>query len=168
MTKVSSTHPEFPWLIVNRAAAWVMRGLELPATSCLTLHVAPKARAHAGWNARYWTRRRAVEVFIGRQVSYPTPLGHTKGEGGWHADDPLELLVVLLAHELEHCRVHTAAPPHMIKTLNRELRVRSVSFRVLVRFRALRSRLEVAWGIVAESATESPDCGLPLPPARTL
>jgi hypothetical protein len=112
-----------------------------------------------------------VEAYVGELIEYPIDVGHNWSEADWVAADPFELLVYLLAHELEHARVYRAVYPNRAKlvVLNHEPRVRAVGYRAMLAFREHRDELLAEWLVAPAhprgSAFRLPR--MPLPPRLT-
>jgi hypothetical protein len=157
MSKFQCSHTWFPEHVVRRMVKWISGEIGLTSTKGLTIIVGPKRSAHRGYNGWYRHRQRRVEAYIGVQITYPIGIGHNRSEEGRVAADPFELLVRLLAHELEHARVYRAVYPDRakLKVLNHEPRVRAVDYRVLLAFRAHRDELLTEW-LVAPAPRPAP------------
>jgi hypothetical protein len=137
---------------------WACGQIGLPNTRGLTIIVGPKRRQHRGYNGWYRHRQQRVEAYVGELITYPIDVGHNRSEAGWFAADPFELLVYLLAHELEHARVYRAVYPNRAKlvVLNHEPRVRAVGYRAMLAFREHREALLAEWTAAATSRPRPP------------
>jgi hypothetical protein len=145
MARVFSDHPLYPAPLARKVAEWCMQQIGMPRVPGVTIKVAPMPRGRTSWRGLYTIRERRVDVFIGTEVTYPTSIGYGPREAHWQAEDDLELLVSLMAHELEHCRVYTSTPRDRWPALNKESRVRTVEFRTVAAFRTNRPSLEPQW-----------------------
>ena len=143
------SHPNFPEHVVRRAVSWITKRLGTSAVG-LAITVGPKQRQHRGYNGWYRHRTKAVEAYVGEQITYPVAIGHNLREESWEASDPHELLVYLLAHELTHAAAYREAWPdaERLAFLNHEPRVRASGYRVMLEFRDDRERLLESWGVV--------------------
>ncbi len=158
MSKFRCSHTGFPTHVVQRMVRWACGQIGLPNTRGLTIIVGPKRRQHRGYNGWYRHRQQRVEAYVGELITYPIDVGHNRSEAGWFAADPFELLVYLLAHELEHARVYRAVYPNRAKlvVLNHEPRVRAVGYRAMLAFREHREALLAEWTAAATSRPRPP------------
>lgn len=145
--KIITTHPEFPSHMVRRAVAWIAGEIGLRRRQRLTIKVGYRQRAKHGWQGWYRHGSRSVEVWIGRDQTFPVGIGHNREEAGRTADDVIELFVRVLAHELEHARAYQTASRNSTngRRLNSEPRVRFIDYRVLQAFRQRRAELLAEW-----------------------
>jgi len=155
--KIITTHPEFPSHMVRRAVAWIAGEIGLRRRQRLTIKVGYRQRAKAGWQGWYRNVPRSVEVWIGRDQTFPVAVDHNREEAGRTADDVIELFVRVLAHELEHARAYQTASRGSTtgRRLNSEPRVRAIDYRVLQAFRQRREELLAEW-TAAPAATPRP------------
>lgn len=145
--KIITTHPEIPAHMVRRAVAWIAGEIGLRRRQRLTIKVGYRQRKRTGYQGWYRHGSRSVEVWIGRDQTFPVSVGHTRQEAERTADDVIELFVNILAHELEHARAHQTANrgSTMGRRLNSEPRVRAIDYRVLQAFRQRREELLAEW-----------------------
>jgi hypothetical protein len=155
--KIIATHPEFPAHMVRRAVAWIAGEIGLRRRQRLTITIGYRQRAKDGWQGWYRHGSRSVEVWIGRNQTFPVRIGRNRQEAGRTAADVIELFVRVLAHELEHARAYQTASRGSTtgRRLNSEPRVRSIDYRVLLAFRQRRDELLAEW-MVAPAVTTSP------------
>ena len=150
--KITTKHPNYPKHVVRRAARWASKQIGLDGKVLRTLTIEVSYRKSAKWKdgdtwgGWYKHSQRLVQVLLGRNVRYPTPIGHNRSEADRFANDEWELFVKLLAHELEHARCCAVARDRKEwRSLNREPRVRAVDWRALLAFRDARETLLADW-----------------------
>lgn len=167
--KIETKHPNYPVHVVRRAAAWCAKQIELPSAVLRRVQIEVRHRKNRrgkpswGGLAEEWPLR--VTIGLPQSgYSYPADLAHAASEEGRAAADEWELLVNLLAHELEHIRCFSVSrTTSQSRRLNQESRVRAVDWRVLQEFRADRERLVASW--TASRATPCQTSG-PTPAER--
>lgn len=161
--KIKTRHPNYPRHVVRRATAWAAKqiGLEGKHRKSLTIEVGycPTTIHRDGdtWRGIYRHSERLVRVNLGRNIVYPTSVGHNRSEEGRHANDEWEVFVHLLAHELEHARCYAVSRSwDEWARLNHEPRVRAVDWRVLLAFREAREKLLAEWTQPVDERPEKP------------
>lgn len=150
--KIDTKHPTYPSHVVRRATAWAAKriGLEGKHRKPLTIEVGycPTTIRRGGdtWRGIYRHSKRLVRVNLGRDIEYPSLVGHNRSEEGRYANDEWEVFIHLLAHELEHARCYAVSQSGEERArLNHEPRVRAIDWRVLLAFREARETLLAEW-----------------------
>lgn len=150
--KIETRHHNYPRHVVRRAVAWAAKriGLEGKHSKLLTIEVGycPTTYRREGdtWRGIYQHSTRLVRVNLGRDIEYPSLVGHNRSEQGRYASDEWEVFIHLLAHELEHARCYAVSRSWDERArLNHEPRVRAIDWRVLLAFREARETLLAEW-----------------------
>jgi hypothetical protein len=150
--KIMTKHPGYPSHVVRRATRWAAKQVGLDGKVLRSLNIEVGYRKAArwkdgdAWGGWYKHGKRLVQVLLGRNIRYPTPVGHNRSEADRFASDEWEVFVMVLAHELEHARCYAAARDYVErKRLNSEPRVRAIHWRTLLAFREARETLLADW-----------------------
>jgi hypothetical protein len=149
---ITTRHPGYPKHVVRRATRWAAKqiGIEPSVLRSLTIEIGyRKSRYGGGWGGWYHHVGRRVQILLPRKpITYPTSTAHNTAEReqGREAGDEWELLVTILAHELEHARCYAVARDYAERRrLNSEPRVRAIDWRTLLAFRESREALLADW-----------------------
>jgi hypothetical protein len=150
--KIMTKHPGYPSHVVRRATRWAAKQIGIDGKVLRSLNIEVGYRKAArwkdgdAWGGWYKHGKRLVQVLLGRNIRYPTPVGHNRSEADRFANDEWEVFVMVLAHELEHARCYAAARDYVErKRLNSEPRVRAIHWRTLLAFREARETLLADW-----------------------
>lgn len=156
---ITSTHPEFDAAFTRRAVAWIARELGVPRGGLRRWSITVRQRRTRSYSGRCYYYERRVVCSIRAGITSPVSVAHNREEREreMEAADGVEVFVKLMAHELEHARamIVSSGDPGMMRRLNHEPRVRAIDYRIMLRFRAQREELLVAWRCEAEPAVES-------------